>query len=113
MSTLDLTQRSRNGWFVNAVMAFKRILNCTVEAIKMTDVGNEALDLLDIGEVADRLRCSKSTVRRLIASGDLEAVHLGALVRIAPEAVLEYKGILRSRAQEMQGNRSAAAGNAA
>jgi excisionase family DNA binding protein len=74
----------------------------------MIDVGDEALDFLDIGEVATRMRVSKSTVRRLIASGDLEALRVGSRVLIAPEAVLEYKKRLRAEAQERASGRPAA-----
>lgn len=62
----------------------------------MTDVGNEALDLLDIGEVATRLRVSKTTVRRLIHAGDLESVKIGVRVLVAPEDVIAYKDKLRA-----------------
>lgn len=64
----------------------------------MTDVGDEALDLLSVKEVATRLRLSVVTVRRLIKSKDLEAVHVGVRVLIAPEAVIEYKNKLRAAA---------------
>lgn len=66
----------------------------------MTDVGPEALDLLTVAEVAARLRCSVKTVRRLVADKKLEAVRIGTLVRIAPEAVVEYKERLRASAQQ-------------
>jgi excisionase family DNA binding protein len=62
----------------------------------VTDVGNEALDLLAVGEVAARLRVSKTTVRRLIWSGELESVKIGARVLVAPEAVIAYKDKLRA-----------------
>lgn len=57
----------------------------------MTDVGVEALGLLPVQEVADLLRCSTRTVRRLADQGELERVHLGSLVRITPESVAAYK----------------------
>lgn len=63
------------------------------------DVGEEALDLLTIGEVATRLRLSKTTVRRLVASKELEAVRIGRALRFAPEAVADYKSRLREAAQ--------------
>jgi len=66
----------------------------------MTDVGPEALDLLTAAEVAARLRLSVKTVRRLIAAGKIEAVRIGTLVRIAPEAVIEYKNRLRAEARQ-------------
>lgn len=65
----------------------------------MVDVGDEALDLLTVKEVATRLRLSEVTIRRLIGSGDLEGVHVGASVRVAPEALAEYKARLRAVAQ--------------
>jgi len=65
----------------------------------MTDVGSESLDFLTVGEVAARLRCSVKTVRRKIAAGEIEAVRIGTLVRVAPEAVAEYKERLRAAAQ--------------
>lgn len=68
-----------------------------------TDAGPEALDLLTVKETADRLRVSTSTIRRLIGSGDLEAVRIGSLVRIAPEALAEYKAHLRRAAHGTEG----------
>lgn len=57
-------------------------------------VGN----LLSVKEVATRLRLSEVTIRRLIKSGDLEGVHVGARVLVAPEAVADYKARLRATA---------------
>ena len=65
----------------------------------MIDAGDEALDLLTVQEVATRLRLSVVTVRRLIKSEDLEAVHIGRSVRVAPEAVTAYKAALRAAAR--------------
>jgi excisionase family DNA binding protein len=72
---------------------------------EVTDVGNEALDLLTAREVAKRLRVSERTVKRLIYANrkepgaGLESVKIGELVRVAPEAVIEYKARLRAAAQ--------------
>jgi excisionase family DNA binding protein len=55
-----------------------------MESTTTLDVGLEALDLLTVGEVAARMRVSPVTVRRLIASDDLEAVRIGRLVRVPP-----------------------------
>ena len=57
----------------------------------MTDVGLEALDLLTVGEVAQRLRCSTKNVKRLADAGELDRVKMGSLVRITPESLLAYK----------------------
>ena len=71
----------------------------------MTDVGPEALDLLTVGEVATRLRVSARTVWRLVDAErkqpgtGLESVKVGALVRVAPEAVIAYKQRLMTQAQ--------------
>lgn len=64
----------------------------------MTDVGNEALDMLSVKEVATRLRLSQVTIRRLIKAGALEGVRVGSRVLVAPEAVREYKDKLRAAA---------------
>lgn len=65
----------------------------------MTDVGNEALDLLTVSEVATRLRLSIPTIRRLIRSGELESVKVGSARRVAPEAIIDYKKQLRESAR--------------
>lgn len=63
----------------------------------MVEVGEEALDLLTVKEVAKRLHVSEVTVRRLIYAWDkepgtgLEPVRIGSAVRIAPEAITAYK----------------------
>lgn len=58
------------------------------------DVGPEALCLYTVSEVAAMFRCSTRRVRGLIASGKLAAVKEGANLRIAPEAIAEYKAAL-------------------
>lgn len=62
------------------------------------DVGVEALDLLPVGEVAERLRCSVRMVRRLVLRGELEQVKLGSRARITPESLAAYKQRLRDQA---------------
>lgn len=50
-------------------------------------------ELLPVAEVAARWRCSKNHIYDLIASGDLEAVHLGtgrAKTRIAASAAAAF-----------------------
>ena len=37
-----------------------------------------ASELLTVGEAVEELRCSESTVRRLIGSGELAAVRIGS-----------------------------------
>lgn len=64
------------------------------------DVGLEALDLLTVGEVAARLRCSVRMVRRLADAGELERVKLGTLARYTPESVAAYKQRLRDQAAQ-------------
>ncbi len=77
----------------------------------MTDVGPEALDWLTVQEVAERLRLSVKTIRRLIyaerkAPGTgLESVKVGnpdskqAPVRVTPEAVVAYKKRMQDATQ--------------
>lgn len=65
----------------------------------MTDVGMEALDLLTVGEVAQRLRCSQRKVRRLADEGELTRVKLGTLARYTPESVAAYKQRLIAEAE--------------
>ena len=43
--------------------------------------------LLDVKETAELLRLSSRQVRRMIADGRLEAIKLGKVVRLRPEAV--------------------------
>jgi excisionase family DNA binding protein len=54
-------------------------------------VGDETLDLLTIPEVMARTRLSRSTVKRLIASGELKSILVRRRRRIAPEALAEWK----------------------
>lgn len=67
----------------------------------MTDVGSEALDLLEVGEVATRLRLSKATVWRLIYAEEkhpgtgLKSVKVGRSRRVAPEDLMAFKDRLR------------------
>ncbi len=46
--------------------------------------------LLTIPETAARLNLSEHTVRRRIASGELPAVRLGALIRIDPDDLEQW-----------------------
>ena len=59
------------------------------------DVGPEVLGLLTVRQVAGRLSWSERTIRRMIASGKLEAVREGGSVRIAPEAVTACRQRMR------------------
>jgi excisionase family DNA binding protein len=76
------------------------------------DVGNEALDLLDVKEVAKRLHVSVTTVRRLIYSEELEGLKVGSRVLVDPQAIIAYKDKLRAAAKarqvEQHGDRPAA-----
>jgi excisionase family DNA binding protein len=63
----------------------------------VVEVGEEALDLLTVKDVAKRLRVSEVTVRRLIYTEEkepgtgLESVKIGSARRITPEALIAYK----------------------
>ena len=71
----------------------------------MMDVGDEALDLLTVGEVAKRLRLSVATINRLVYADlkepgtGIESVKVRRSRRVAPEAVAEYKKRLRDAAR--------------
>jgi excisionase family DNA binding protein len=64
----------------------------------MTDVGPEALDLLTMAEVAERLRTSEKTVQRMIRQGVFTKLKMGSLVRIDPAEVAAYKKQLHEQA---------------
>lgn len=46
--------------------------------------------LLTVQDVADRLKVSESTVRRLIDQGAIPIVRIGRQIRIRPEDVEKY-----------------------
>lgn len=54
--------------------------------------------LLTVAEVAERLRLGRSTIYRLVADGDLEAVQIGRAVRFEPAAVNAFIARKRTRA---------------
>ena len=64
----------------------------------MTDVGPEALDLLTMAEVAERLRLSEKTVQRMVRQGVFTKLKVGSLVRIDPAEVAAYKRHLHEQA---------------
>ena len=53
--------------------------------------------LLTINEAAARLRVGRSTAYELIASGQLEVVHIGRSARVPVEAIDEFVQNLRAR----------------
>ncbi|MHA4950570.1 helix-turn-helix domain-containing protein [Micromonospora sp. SD19] len=57
-------------------------------------------NLLRLGQVADELNVSISTVRRLVRRGDLAGCKVGYQIRVAREDLDAY--ILQQRAQVMQ-----------
>lgn len=46
--------------------------------------------LYSIAEAASQMRVSRWTVRRLISSGDLKAVHIGRRVLLPRQTVMDY-----------------------
>lgn len=56
----------------------------------------EPVDLMGVEEVAAKLKVCKATVYKMVRKGQIEAVHLGRLVRITPEG---YKQLLDKRSQ--------------
>ena len=69
------------------------------EGTTMTDVGPEALDLLTMAEVAERLRLSEKTIARMIRQGVFTKLKVGSLVRIDPAEVVAYKKRLHEQAK--------------
>jgi excisionase family DNA binding protein len=65
----------------------------------MTDVGPEALDLLTMAEVAERLKLSEKTIGRMIRQGVFTKLKVGSLVRIDPAEVLADKKQLHEQAR--------------
>jgi excisionase family DNA binding protein len=65
----------------------------------MTDVGPEALDLLTMAEVAERLKLSEKTIGRMIRQGVFTKLKVGSLVRINPAEVVAYKKQLYEQAK--------------
>lgn len=70
----------------------------------MTDVGEEALDLLRVPDVALRMRLSKATIWRLIYEWEktggrdgLESIKVGRSRCVAPEWIDAYKERQRSQ----------------
>ncbi len=47
-------------------------------------------ELLTINEVADRLKCSRDTVHRLINRGELPTTRVGTRPRISEDALADY-----------------------
>ena len=65
--------------------------------------------LLRVEDVADRLAVSLKTIRRLVASGRLEAVHIGAAVRFtAAELERFITAASRRRSKPVNSNSSKA-----
>ena len=69
------------------------------EGITMTDVGPEALDLLTMAEVAERLRLSEKTIARMIRQGVFTKLKVGSLVRIDEAEVVAYIRHLHEQAR--------------
>lgn len=55
--------------------------------------------LLKIPEAAARLGLGRTTTYELIATGQLDVVHIGRAVRVPVESLAEYVERLRSRAR--------------
>lgn len=49
-----------------------------------------AKDVNNVREVAEHFGVCQQTVRRLIASGELESVHIGRAVRVTRQAMIDY-----------------------
>ncbi len=47
-------------------------------------------ELLTVNEVAGRLKCSRATVYRILATGELQSVKVGERQRISEDALAAY-----------------------
>lgn len=57
-------------------------------------------DFFSIQDLAERWRVSTSTVRRMIASGELAKVYISAQVRIEGAEVARLEGLARRKAKQ-------------
>lgn len=100
---LDLSSAIRLS-LLNCSVVSSLISGSGVEERLAVEVGEEALDLLTVKDVAKRLGVSEVTVRRLIYAWDnepgtgLEPTRIGTAVRVAPEAIDGYLRRLRGHA---------------
>lgn len=62
------------------------------------EVGEDALDLLRVPQVAKRLGISEASVWRLASSGELKSLKIGRARRVAPEDIAAYIAGLRQGA---------------
>lgn len=58
--------------------------------------GEPSAFLLTVEEAAARLRIGRTSMYRLIKTGEIESVPVGRLRRIAPEALVDYVNRLRA-----------------
>lgn len=56
----------------------------------------ETCELMEVDEVAAKLKVCKATVYKMVRNGEIEAVHIGRLVRITPEG---YRQLLDRRSR--------------
>ena len=52
------------------------------------------IELLTIGQAAERIGCSERTIRNLVARGELRTKHIGRLLRFTDTEVEAYKQTL-------------------
>ena len=77
----------------------------------LADISNEqgaelfgsVKDVNTVSEVAEAFGVCAQTVRRLIASGELESVHIGRAVRVTRSAMVDF--IARQKVSTVQGKR--------
>lgn len=62
----------------------------------VTNTGTDA-PYLTYADVAERWKCSKSTIGRYVKAGTLDTIHDGALKRITLESVLRHEEATRNR----------------
>jgi excisionase family DNA binding protein len=54
-------------------------------------VGDDVIQLLTIGQAAERIGCSERTIRNLVQRGELRTKHIGRLLRFIDVDIEAYK----------------------
>lgn len=59
-------------------------------SVERVELFADAKDVNNVREVAEAFGVCQQTIRRLIASGELESVHIGRAVRVTKTAMVDF-----------------------
>lgn len=59
-------------------------------SVERVELFADAKDVNNVREVAEAFGVCQQTIRRLIASGELESVHVGRAVRVTRQAMIDF-----------------------